>query len=130
MNIMFPGGACGVKGSQVESIGMSEQEDILSRVLDSSKRRILYLPHAVRQMSRPDRMITTSDVRRVVESGELLEDYPDDPRGHSCLLLGRGEDGRVVHIVCAPKEEYLAIITAYVPSPGEWEDDLRTRKKR
>jgi hypothetical protein len=34
----------------------------------------------------------------VVLEGEGIEDYPDDPRGHSCLMLGTA-GGRSVHIV-------------------------------
>lgn len=102
---------------------------IMERLRRAAARRLLYLPHALRQMARPERMITSSEVRAVVELGELVEDYPDDARGHSCLLLGRvGERG--VHVVCAPKEDYLAIITAYIPSADEWEPDLRTRRKK
>ena len=99
------------------------------RVRRAAARRLLYLPHAVRQMARPERMITSGEVRAAVDLGELVEDYPDDARGHSCLLLGRGGE-RSVHVVCAPKEEYLAIITAYVPSADEWEADLRTRSNK
>lgn len=85
----------------------------------SAKKRILFLPHAVHQMSRPDRMITPSEVRNIVKTGEVIEDYPRDARGHSCLILGRGDEGRAVHVVCAPKEDFLAIITAYLPSEAE-----------
>ena len=49
-------------------------------------------------------------------TGDLIEDYPDDPRGHSCLLLGRGKNGRPIHVVCAPTKNYVAVITSYVPS--------------
>lgn len=63
-----------------------------------ASQRILFLPHAVRQMSRPDRMISTADVRKVLEEGEIIEDYPEDTRGHSCLILGRGKKGRPIHI--------------------------------
>jgi len=42
-------------------------------------KKLLFLPHAVKQMSRPDRMITVREVRRVVLQGEIVEDYPDDP---------------------------------------------------
>ena len=80
-------------------------------------------------MSRPDRMISGLGVRNVVESPELVEDYPNDARGHSCLILGRGADGRPIRVVCAPKEDFLASITAYLPGPDEWEDDFKTRKK-
>ena len=91
-------------------------------------KRRLFLPHALHQMVRPDRMIRPAEVRQVIEQGEVIEDYPDDPRGHSCLMLGFGDNGRALHVVCAPKVEYLAIITAYVPDVDEWSTDFRTRK--
>ena len=33
-------------------------------------------------------MIRVAEVRNVVERGGLVEDYPEDLRGHSCLILG------------------------------------------
>ncbi len=78
-------------------------------------------------MSRPDRLITTSEIHRVIEDGEVIEDYPEDVRGHSCLILGFGDDTRPIHIVCSPKDEYLALITAYLPDEEEWSDDFRVR---
>jgi hypothetical protein len=36
-------------------------------------------------------------------------------------------DGRPVHVVCSPKADYLAIITAYVPDSGQWSADFRRR---
>ena len=104
-------------------------EGTMERVRRAAARRLLYLPHAVRQMARPERMIAPGEVRAAVDLGELVEDYPDDARGHSCLLLSRRGE-RSVHVVCAPKEDYLAIITAYIPSADEWEADLRTRRNR
>jgi hypothetical protein len=58
----------------------------------------------------------------------LIEDYPNDLRGHSCLMLGSGDVGRAVHVVCSPKDEYLAIITAYLPDPAQWSEDFRRRR--
>ena len=104
-------------------------EGIVERVRRAAAQRLLFLPHAVRQMARPERMITSSEVRTVVEQGELIEDYPEDARGHSCLIHGRGNE-RGIHVVCSPKEGYLAIITAYIPSVDEWEQDLRTRRSK
>jgi hypothetical protein len=72
-------------------------------------------------------MITTEEVRRAIAEGKVIEDYPADPRGHSCLILGRGEANRPIHLVCSPKEDYLAIITAYVPDSGEWSEDFKVR---
>ena len=104
-------------------------QKILSKVKASAKKKILYLPHAIRQMSRPDRMISPNDVREVIQNGEIIENYPEDPRGHSCLMLYQKIDNRPIHIVCAPKEDYLAIITAYIPTPDEWDAKYKKRKK-
>lgn len=101
---------------------------ILEEVQKAARKRLLFLPHAIRQMSRPERMITPSEVEAVVVSGELIEDYPQDPRGHSCLLLGFGDADRPVHVVCSPKDDYLAIITAYLPNPAQWSEDFRRRR--
>jgi len=102
--------------------------DILERVRAASAKKRLYLPHALRQMARPDRMIGTHEVCAVVEHGDVIEDYPTDPRGHSCLMLGFGDSGRPIHVVCSPKEDYLAIITAYLPDAREWMDNFRVRR--
>ena len=107
---------------------MDSDEGILQQIRQAAALKILFLPHAVQQMSRPERLIGAAEVRHVVDMGEVIEDYPEDPRGHSCLLLGEGTDNRPLHVVCAPKAEYLAIITAYLPSRDQWEDDMRTRK--
>lgn len=47
--------------------------------------------------------------------------------------LRRSDEGIrrwTIHIVCAPKQDYLAIVTAYVPSLIEWEKNLKIRKRR
>lgn len=112
---------------------MTEQttiDYILKLVRDAANKRILFLPHAINQMNTPKRMISTDEVRSVVFKGDVIEDYPTDVRGHSCLLLGKGDGNRPIHVVCAPKLEYLAIITAYLPSSKRWETDWQTRRKR
>ena len=109
---------------------MVRQLDNLDHVRIAARKKILYLQHAVRQMSRPDRMISTSEVRRAIRIGEVIEDYPEDPRGHSCLILGYGKDRRPIHVVCAPKPEFLAIITAYLPTEDEWQNGFTKRKKQ
>jgi hypothetical protein len=72
-------------------------------------------------------MISPLEVQTVAIIGRLVEDYPHDPRGHSCLLLGLGDGGRPIHVVVAPKDDYLAIITAYVPDPTQWSPDFLRR---
>ena len=104
--------------------------EFVEQVRNAAEQRILFLPHAVRQMVRPDRMITTGEVRAVIEGGAVIEDYPEDARGHSCLMHGNGDRGRDIHVICAPKSDFLAIITAYLPSADEWEPDSRTRRTK
>lgn len=104
------------------------EASVLDQIRAAAQRRILFLPHAVRQMTRPNRMISPSEIEAVINAGELVEDYPEDVRGHSCLVLGSGDGGRPIHVVCAPKPDYLAVITAYIPHPDQWSADFKERK--
>ena len=108
---------------------MKALSEIAPLVNAAARKKLLFLPHAVRQMSRPDRMISVQEVRHAVLRGEIVEDYPEDARGHSCLMLGTGEGGRKIHVVCAPRGDYLAIITAYVPESDEWDSGFRIRRR-
>ena len=105
-------------------------QDFLGQVREAAAKRILFLPHALNQMNAPERMISTQEVRDVIFQGVMVEDYPADTRGHSCLILGRGNRHRPIHVVCTPKSDYLAIITAYLPSPEQWRSDWQTRKEK
>jgi hypothetical protein len=72
--------------------------------------------------------LTAADVHDALRKGfELVEDYPDDPRGHSCLLLSWiGETP--IHVVCAPHKDVLIVVTIYIPSESEWGPDYKTRR--
>ena len=107
---------------------MVDESGFLQRVHEAARKKVLFSAHAVRQMAKAERMITTSDVQLVITEGEMIEDYQEDERGHSCLMLGYREGGRPVHIVCSPKEDYLAIITAYVPDRELWTSGFKERK--
>lgn len=78
------------------------------KILTAAKKKILYLPHAITQMSRPERMITSNEIRNAIINGEIIEEYPDDARGESYLILNT-EQNRTIHVVCSPKTDYLAI---------------------
>jgi hypothetical protein len=104
------------------------KETILSSIRAAAKKKILFLQHAVSQMNRPERMISPSEVRGVIRTGEVIEYYADDPRGESCLLLGKGDGNRPIHVVCAPKKDFLAIITAYLPDSKIWLYDFKERR--
>ena len=59
---------------------------------------------------------------------EIVEDYPNDPRGHSFLLLGFTGEGKPTHALCSIHEETLVVITVYRPDPDLWVD-WRVRKE-
>jgi len=60
-------------------------------------------------------------------SGEVLEEYPGDPRGSSALVLGHTDDGTPVHAVCAfDPSGTLLIVTIYEPRLPRWLNE-RTR---
>jgi hypothetical protein len=72
--------------------------------------------------------ITINDLETVIYNGEILEDYPNDPRVPSCLILGHSKD-RPIHVVCGYTSiKWIRIITVYIPKPPKWIDE-RTRTK-
>jgi hypothetical protein len=76
------------------------------------------------------RRIKAADIEQAVKSGNIIEDYSNDPRGPSCLILGC-VGNRNLHILFARlAAEELLVVTAYEPDPEEWENDWQTRKAR
>jgi hypothetical protein len=66
--------------------------------------------------------IEIRELKRALLGCELLEDYQDDPRGPSSLVLGFDSEGRPVHVVCAiDKNDIVVIITVYIPSKPKWQ---------
>lgn len=44
--------------------------------------------------------IPIAEVEVALLNGEILENYPTDPRGPSCLVLGYATAGYPIHVVC------------------------------
>ena len=75
------------------------------------------------------RGIAAHEMREAFLTAELIEDYPHDKYGPSCLLLGWTVEARPLHIHCShPSRHVLKIITVYQPDPGIW-IDFRTRRR-
>jgi hypothetical protein len=65
--------------------------------------------------------LTISQLEFVLSRGKILEEYPDDPRGESCLILGFTAEGTPVHIVCGKNPSgHLTLITVYIPKMPKW----------
>lgn len=92
-----------------------------------AKKRIIYSYHATTQMNLEERLISTDEVREVIAKGKIIEQRLQDPRGKTFLMSAKTKQGRYVHIACSPKEDYLVVITAYIPDPKEWTDNFTQR---
>jgi hypothetical protein len=101
--------------------------------LEEIKRKILlrqyeFSKHAVDQSI--IREISVGELEEAISgNSEIIEDYPDDKYGPSCLILGFTKFGRPLHLLCSnPSRPLIKIITLYEPKPDLWVN-LRTRKK-
>ena len=52
--------------------------------------------HAVKRMIK--RSISRQEIETVISEGEIIEEYPDDKYSPSCLVYGKTEAGRDLHI--------------------------------
>ena len=69
------------------------------------------------------RHISVQELREAIAVGEVIEDYPDDKYGPSCLVFGVTLVSRPLHIQCSyPSRPLVKIITLYEPDPQRWVD--------
>jgi hypothetical protein len=76
------------------------------------------------------RRISMQDVCDVINNGTIIEDYPDDKYGPSCLIFGLTAERRPIHIQCSyPSRPIVKIITLYEPNPIRWVDFIKRRPR-
>lgn len=77
------------------------------------------------------RNISVSEIEEAVSDQALIiEDYPSDKYGPSCLILGYTKKARPLHIQCSyPSRSLIRIITLYQPDPKLWIKDRIRRVK-
>lgn len=93
----------------------------------ANKKEFQLTGHAHKE--RQEEIIETKEIREALVSCEILENYPDDPRGPSCLVLGYS-GSRAIHVVCGrTKGDWLLVITVYIPRLPKWIKE-RKRAKR
>lgn len=65
------------------------------------------------------RSIDRHEVEEAILSGEIIEEYPDDKYSPSCLIYGKTENGRDLHVqISLPPT--VVVITTYEPDSAEW----------
>jgi len=93
-----------------------------------TSRPIIFRIHAIQRMF--ERRFSEENVRQVMQSGEMIEDYSDEMPYPSSLMLGR-RGNRPLHVILAEntRDNELVVITAYEPDPSQWKSGFRNRKK-
>ncbi|MEW6037811.1 MAG: DUF4258 domain-containing protein [Pseudomonadota bacterium] len=86
------------------------------------QRRYEFSKHALDQSI--IRKISVAELEEAMTGdAEVIEQYPDDKFGPSCLILGYTKAGRPLHVQCSyPSRPLLKIITLYQPDPTLWID--------
>lgn len=93
-------------------------------MIDEIRRRVArgdveFSQHAVDQSI--IRHISVQELREAVAGGEVIEVYPDDKYGPSCLIFGMTSSGRLLHVQCSdPSRPIVKIVTVYEPDPALW----------
>ena len=78
-----------------------------------------------------DDQISVRDIVGGLKDAILIEDYPDYPKGPSCLVLQRDGAGRLIHVVWgipAGRISPAVVITAYRPDPAKWDESGKRRQ--
>jgi hypothetical protein len=93
-------------------------------LIDEIRKRVArgefeFSQHAVDQSML--RHISIQEVREAIAGGEVIEVYPDDKYGPSCLIFGMTSIGRPLHVQSSdPSRHIVKIITVYEPDPALW----------
>jgi hypothetical protein len=88
---------------------------IISKIKESD-----YLLSKHADDERLDDNLMMSEIEEAVLNGTILESYPNDYRGSSCLVVGFTKFGKPIHIVCGKSKDVLIVITVYIPTPPKF----------
>jgi len=93
-------------------------------LIDEIRRRVAhgdleFSQHAVDQAI--IRHISVQELREAIAGGEVIEVYPEDKYGPSCLIFGITKVGRPIHVQCSdPSRPTVKIVTVYEPDTTLW----------
>ncbi|PPS39217.1 DUF4258 domain-containing protein [Chroococcidiopsis sp. TS-821] len=76
------------------------------------------------------RQIRVQEIREAIANGQVIEDYPEDKYGPSCLICGLTQAQRPIHVQCSyPSRSLIKIITVYEPDTQRWNNDFTQRRR-
>lgn len=103
---------------------LQEKLDHIKKAIAEGKYQ--YTLHGAKQ--RIARGIRRYEIEEAVSNGEIIEDYPKHHYGPACLLLGKTDKKKSLHVLCSL--QVVDIVTVYEPDLEEWEENLKIRRKR
>ena len=76
------------------------------------------------------RQIRVQEIREAITNGQVIEDYPEDKYGPSCLIACSTQAQRPIHVQCSyPTRSLIKVITVYEPNPQRWNQDFTQRRR-
>jgi len=77
------------------------------------------------------RSISDECVEHVIQTGEVIENYPQAFPFPAKLMFGHCS-ARSIHVVAAENrsKQLVIVITTYEPTLDKWEPDLKTRRRK
>ncbi len=74
-----------------------------------------------------ERNISVEEIEKVIETGEVIREYPTDKPYPSELILGF-IDNKPIHVVFVKNKGICIVITAYIPDKNKWNKNFKTKK--
>lgn len=78
-------------------------------------------------LERQEEQIKIKEIENNLLTGDIIEKYPNDLRGKSCLV-GSKVGRKSLHVVCGKRNRRVLIVTVYRPKPPTW-INYKTRAK-
>lgn len=88
-------------------------------IKEAIKDEIYFREHAIEKMV--ERNIDEEDVIQSIKNGEIIEEYPEDKYGPTCLIFGQTQKGRPLHVLVSYTRP-IWVITTYEPEESKWID--------
>ena len=86
--------------------------------------KILISSHARLRMF--ERNISTDEIIKTIENGEIIETYLEDTPCPSVLVFSK-INNKPIHVVIAQCQDHVRVVTTYEPEDDKW-IDFRTRR--
>lgn len=93
-----------------------------------NNKAVIWTAHALKRLQ--ERNIYREDVFNAIDTGKIIEQYPDSYPYPACLVLGLSLNNEYLHIVAGCNGDIVNIVTVYFPTSDKFQNDYETRKEK